>query len=72
MDGNMVAKALDLKTENDALKSELKACSDTCQKLGIEKEEWQKRCDELLKENSFLRGQVKAYEFCMSCTKGGD
>ena len=47
------------------LKCELNIWSDTCQKLGSEKEELQKQYNKLLEEIAFLRGQVVAFEYCV-------
>ena len=51
--------------ENSILKHEVQVWSETCQKIGIEREELQKRYDELLGEVAFLRGQVQAFTYCL-------
>ena len=52
--------------EKDALRCELKIWADTCQRLEDEKRELQKQYDELLQEVAYLRGQIIAFECCIS------
>ena len=54
------------KAENDSLRCELKMRFNTCQELESEKEVLQKQYNKLLEEVTFLRGQVLAFQYCIS------
>ena len=56
----------ELKAENTALHEELRCCTDRYQKATIEYEELQMKYAELEKEIAFMKGQISAFQFCVS------
>ena len=55
-----------LKAENKELRFELDREIDEKNKIGIMYEELQKKHTELEKEIAFMKGQISAFQFCVS------